>query len=1038
MKRFFVFTIFILVSLTVSAQYTGQMIGPNVSELNGKKLQWEAGSFDHFVMFKSLMANNIRTQCSTNPNPSFGCDLPNNPEADTCLTQSTFTLTSKHIPDDAYIEAAYLVWSTSINPDNPNGPTDNTAVVEFASSDGKIFDSKNVVAPKQGFPGTIANNGNPDFTFEGIAIEQNGQVLGGYYTYRVDVTDFFVGIHEKGRVEGYGSDGMALYGDYTVSDIACTDNELYISGTSGGTTYSSTVVCGWSIILVYRSHRISPKMVYIYNGFSQYVGQEVDLAVSGFEFPDKPLVKMTFAVNEGDPGFAYASGCGAMGFGACPPEGLQVTGVTTPETSWVLLQNECNPAKFTDSSGTPFNYSETYNSISSMYGWDDKFPTCVGGDPNNPNPDTLEYTMDVDTFLMDSETNNLFEEQFKKGDSVMFFKIGANRDVVYTNYMVLSVDTKAPRYDIPPNPDTPDGREKNYCSCSTKSDSVCFTSPFYFVVKIQNWGDDISTGVTLQDTLSYKVKYVAGTTEMCNEWKEPNVCAKWIEIKDKDGGFPLAEPYPIADTLLYCDPQTMECPETVMVRFKVLPKEDLQKHDVIENTAIINDSTNRPYKTNTSIPLRLVAGDCPSAAECENPDLTECGGVPGEGCKKDSDCPDGQKCSDSGKCESDSSKFTKDAKVTVAIGKNSPVNSAPIIVPPNSKNLVMGQISIIAESDSKDKLFNFNSVALKINKDASTVINNIRLVYDENGNGKVDKDEPVIAESQGGKDNFVALANKSGSTTYASTILHHFVMIADASYLTPEDVPINTMFNFEIDAIEAFDISDSGTPKIEAKIPMEFIQYSFEPSKESFIFTKGEIDPAVPPISEMNKTVEVMQIRTKSLKHSNAIDKVRIRTTSKSVLFGEGIKSIKVYSDNDKDGSFAAEEVLASATIKEASKEVELTFLPPLNYSENEEKTILIVTSFNIPKNQMAQIEILSGRVTLSKKVDVFGLPLKSKEFWYRCEDGDLSCSGEDDDKGSGCAISYVEELSVNSALIALAFALSLFFFRKKYRAAAK
>ncbi|HNZ52806.1 MAG TPA: trypsin inhibitor-like cysteine-rich domain-containing protein [bacterium] len=1031
MKRSLIFVFFIFMCSALSAQYTGQTMGPNVSELNGKKLQWDAGSYDYFIMFKSLMTNNIRVQCDTNPNPSVGCDLPSNPESDTCLTESTFTLTSKHVPDDSYIEAAYLVWTTSIDPSFPTAPTDNTAQIEFASSDGKIFDSATVTAPRQGVAGTVANNGNPDFSFEGITIEDAGTVYGGYYTYRVDVTDFFAGIHEKGRVEGYGSDGMALYGDYTVSDVACTNNSAYISQINGGSIYSSTVACGWSLILVYRSYRVSPKMVYIYNGFSQYVGQNIDLTVSGFEFPDKPLVKMSFAVNEGDPGFAYASGCGG-GFSPCPPEGLQVTGVTTPPESTVILQNECNPAKFTDSNGTAFNYSETYNSISSIYGWEDVSPTCAGGDPNNPDPDKLEYTMDVDTFLMDSETNNLFNDQFKKGDTMMFFKIGANRDVVYTNYMVLSVDTKAPRYDIPPNADTPSGREKNYCSCSEKADSVCFTAPFYFAVKVQNWGDDISTDVTIQDKLSSKVTYVPGTTEICKEWKEPNVCSKWIKIEDKDGNFPLSEPYTLTDVLMYCDPVTMECPETIMVRFKVLPKDNLQKHDVIENTALINDSTGKVYKTNTSIPLRLVSGTCPSAAECENPDLTECGGVPGEGCEKDEECPDGQVCDDNGKCVVDTSKFTKDAKITVAIGKNSPINSSPVIIPADSKGLVMGQISIIAGSDSTDKFFNFNSMTVKVNKDASTIMKNIKLIYDANGNGKADKDETTIAEPSGVDDITISFANKSGNTVYSANVLHHFIMIIDASYQTPDDIPMNTVFNFEVDAVEAFDFTDAGNPVVEVQIPMEFIEYSFEPTEEVFVFTKGDIDPPVPSIANMNKTVEIMQIRTKALKHSNTLEKIKLKTAAKSVLFGEGIESIKIFNDADKDGSFAAEELLATASISSPVSLVDVNFLPPLNYSENEEKTLLVVATFNIPKDKMAQVEILD-KTSLAENVDIIGLPLKSKEFWYKCEEGDTSCQGEVDEKDGGCTVSAIDESSVNSILMAVLAVFGLLLFGRKY-----
>ena len=313
---------------------------------------------------------------------------------------------------------------------------------------------------------------------------------------------------------------LSLYGKYTVSDVFCSEDPNLISRVQEEQsltntviyTYSSTDIAGWSLITIYRSSKVSAKMVYIYNGFSQYAAQNEQITFQGFEFPDKPIIKLTLAVNEGDPGFAYATGCGATQLEACPPEGLQAKGQTTPEDSTVFLFNECNPAKNTASDGKPFSYTETYNSISSLYGWHDSAETCIGGDPNSPDPDSLEYTMDVDTFVLNSENNTFFDEQFKKGDTSMSITIGANRDVIYTNYLVVSLDTKAPRYDIPAE------REKNFCSCSEPTDTICSTAPFYYVIRVQNWGNDIAENVTVQDKLPANIKYIAGTAEMCKEW----------------------------------------------------------------------------------------------------------------------------------------------------------------------------------------------------------------------------------------------------------------------------------------------------------------------------------------------------------------------------------------------------------------------------------------------------------------------------------------------------------------------------------------
>ena len=1031
MKKLFLLILALLTALPVFA-YTGTTIGPNVSQLDGKELQWEAGSFDYFVMFKSLMGNENRNQCTADG--STGCDLPGNPEPDTCLTQSTFQLTNRHIPEDAYVEAAYLVWSVSVDPNNVH--TDNTATLNFTSDDGTINDTIDVTASRVGMLGTDANPGQQDFTFEGIAYESSGAITGGHYTYRVDITDFFNQIHAEGRNLGYKSDGLSLYGNYTVSGIDCTNDPSYISKVDGYTTYSSTVMAGWSIITVYRSTKISAKMVYIYNGFSQYAGQYVDLGISGFEFPDKPIVKMTFAVHEGDPGFAYATGCGGLlGGGACPPEGLQVTGQTTPAESTVIVQNDCNPPKFQDSDGTAFNYSETYNSISSIYGWQDSVPTCAGGDPNNPNPDTLEYTMDVDTFLLDAETNPIYDEQFKKGDTNLFIRIGANRDVIYTNYMVVSVDTKAPRYDIPMNPATPDGREKNFCSCSEPADSICSTAPFYFMIKVQNWGDDISTGVTVQDTLSSKISYVPGTTEMCKEWKSDNVCKKWIPIEDANGNFPLATPYKIADMMYYCDQATQVCEDTIMVRFKVKPQENLAKNEVIENTAIISDDSGKPYKTNTSIPLRLTLGNCPSPALCENPDLTPCGGYgDGGGCEKNDDCGAGKICKD-GSCIVDEASFATSAKISVAEGKNSPVSSSAIIVPAPTNNLVMGQFSVIASAEEKEKNFTFDSVITSLYiKDPDTIINNVRLVYDKNGNGLFDEGENVVSETNVSTKT-ATFALKADYANYPVNELHHFIIVSDVSYKTPESVPVNTAFSFYVENIEAFKFSNvkNMTSEID-KQPLQFAEFSLEPTTESFVFTKGGTEPAIPSLSKINKDpVAVIQIRAKSIASPNSLKKFTVKTTSKSVKFKEGIKKLSLYLDTDKNASYENEQLIASVVPEEIGNSVEFVLDTPLSFAANEEKTLLLVADFNIPKDQMAQVEITKSKFKLESDMEVIGLPIESKKFTYKCEEGDYTCLDGDDDGGS-CAVTAIDDSNTGLAVLlaALLFILGFAFIRRK------
>ncbi|MBR4489441.1 hypothetical protein IKP13_02295, partial [bacterium] len=477
------------------------------------------------------------------------------------------------------------------------------------------------------------------------------------------------------------------------------------------------------------------------------------------------------------------------------------------------------------------------------------------------------------------------------------------------------------------------------------------------------------------------------------------------------------------------------CEETIMVRFKVKPKENLAKNEVIENTAIISDDSGKPYKTNTSIPLRLTLGNCPSPAACENPDLTPCGGYgDGGGCEKDEECGAGKLCRD-GACVTDEASFASSVSITVAEGKNSPVSSSEIIVPAPTNDLVMGQFSVIASSEEKDKNFTFDSVVTSVYiKDTATKLNNIRLVYDKNGNGLLDEGENVVSESAVNS-KIVTFALKAEHANYPVNELHHFIIVSDATYQTPEAVPLNTGFSFYIESIEAFKFSNVKeiTSKMEES-PLQFAEFAFEPTTKAFVFTKGETKPAIPSLSKINKgPVAVLQIRAKSIEQSNSLKKFSVKTTSKSVKFKDGIKKLSLYLDTDKNASHESEQMIATVVPDEVGSSVEFVLDTPLSFEANEEKTLLLVAEFNIPKDQMAQIEVVKSKFKLEDSdMEVIGLPIRSKEFTYKCEEGDFTCIDGDDDGGS-CAVTAVDDSNTGifAVLAALLFVLGFAFTRK-------
>ena len=119
-KKSAVLLAILLFSLTLSASISDS----EVSTYEGEELKWEDGAYGHFVMFKS----NIYEDANT------GLD----PVVISCVdeeTGTTFTLDSTHIPSDALIERAILVWTGAIPIENFNKPTDNEVILKFVSTE---------------------------------------------------------------------------------------------------------------------------------------------------------------------------------------------------------------------------------------------------------------------------------------------------------------------------------------------------------------------------------------------------------------------------------------------------------------------------------------------------------------------------------------------------------------------------------------------------------------------------------------------------------------------------------------------------------------------------------------------------------------------------------------------------------------------------------------------------------------------------------------------------------------------------------------
>ncbi|MFO7735200.1 MAG: hypothetical protein R6W70_03170 [bacterium] len=967
-KKFMVIKTVILMLLIPS--FLSAKFGPGVSELDGKKLKWEEGARDVFVMFKSIIKND-----------NLADDPPGNPQADTCIDKtigSTYKLTSKQIPEDAHIEAAYLVWTSAMPEANLMGQADNEVTLTFTNAaDSSVTHSEKITGP------SATVNDDFGFEFQGYT---DGVVAP--YTYRQDITGFMNEVHKKGREADIGYDGITLYGDYNVKDLDCTNDPAYLDTT--------IMVGGWAIILVYSSSQIRPKKIYMYNDFTEYQDASEDINVSGFELPDEAEVRLALHVLEGDPGLYN-------GWQFSNTEAVKISGANNPD--WALIFNDCNPLM---NDGA---YVEVYNSISSVFNWGSDTPECVGGDPHNPDPNQLEYGMDVDTFYINA-IDSPFDQHLKPGDDNLWIQISANQDLIYTNFLILSIDTKKPAFDIP------NEREKWGCSCAEDwdEDFICEDKPFWYLIKVQNWGEVVTNNVKVKDELPGNVKYVPGTAEYATKLDSSGKKGtNWQSVPDSESGdpFPFSNPRQVAESMEKCDMNTGECEDTVLIRFLVEPQ-NLSKNSVVSNMAEIEEASGLVYKTNTSIPLRLnVASTCPPNAECEIPSKERCGGINLDPeCETDDDCEEGYSCDENSQCvkeEEGETELSENAEISIGEGSNTPVSESPIIVPNNSENITGGQFYILSASE---KQFNFNGLMLKFEKSNGVNIENIRIVEDTNGNGVFDEGEKVAGTgTEISSSGYSEITIKEESRILNGETKHNFLIIYDASY-SGGSMPDDTYFYALIENSEAVNVSDTGEPSvsIEGANEIEFAEYMFEP-EEGFIVTMGENNPAITDPSVLNSgKINIWQIKTKSIKGGDTLKNIRINTYSNQyVSFGDKIKGLELFHDANGNGRYdQGEQKLGTPQMTENA----YTFNNvDLSYNEGEIKNLLVRAEFNLERGEAAKFRIPENGVNIEGTSSglIYGLPVSSQELLYDCDPEDEDCGfSSEEKKDDGCSCSFV------------------------------
>ncbi len=994
---------------------------------------WDEGGNDFFVMFNSTIDDQVTLYGEDEP--------PINRQADTCILESAFTLNSIHSPDDAVVSKAYLVWMGAVDPANFAAATDNMVHLKFTHNSSGYTYEEDIIA---GDTAKMLGDTTDPFMFQSVQFNTDvttgctdtnpGQAGTGevaYFTYRRDVTSFFQKIYDDNLASTDPLfNGEALYGTYTFSGLDCTNHDNYKCRTP--------IVSNWSIFFVYKSGQIRSKQIYLYPGFA-YAQDEASVAnVSGFSLPKNPIMRVTTMIAEGDPALVHPDK---------QPELIYIKGEGA--TSTYQLTNECNPLE-----GMAY---EIYNSRSSLIGWDPDNETvsCVTGLAGGPD----FFAIDADTFLLDSEDDINLQEHLKLGGTNLDVTLSVNQDAILMNYLIVSVDTKAPQFDIPKEAskwgDPQQNREKHFCSCrraEDKPDSYCsnetYQYPMYYLIKVQNWGTNVANNVTVIDNLDSRVDYVPGSTEMASKFDENGNGTFWTTISDKAGtgnaALPLSgDGYKVADTMDICNQATWTCTDTRLIRFKVIPKK-LPKNEVIPNIAIIKEAgSSDEYYSNSNNLLNLYKGTCQEQAACPEPQKIDCYGICSDPecigdkeCDDNKPCPTGEKCNMATfECDPDPAYNCNNAKVSYDFGTNTPDSEGTkIIVPAGTQDLVIGQFKMNAENCVATKFYNFVSLRLNIEKeDPKVTVSNLELIYDKNGSGSVDADEEVIGTVAALDSTGAYFVTDETKNRFAGNEWHHIIIRADVGYNTTTILG-GAAFKAVIENKNSFFFSDAGNALPDGD-PLDFADFLIEPTANYFIVTKGANDPSVPAPCDLFKEIPMLQLRTKALDAANKIRSITFDVPSSSstdyATFGKsGIRSVALYLDTNGDGTPDGD---AIARISSFEDPTEVTFEGEdiesrLDYDQGEEIFIIVAGDLTkMPKDGTAKIEVKRGAVTIqntTKKVE--GLPVASKEFFASDE---ITCSDEEPDADSGpgpceCSIVAVNGGPTTGATVLLALAL--------------
>ena len=370
----------------------------------------------------------------------------------------------------------------------------------------------------------------PSETLDEIVFEGNDPVTTlpatyHFYTYRVDITETMKRHHV--------TEGLPIVGEYIVSGFDGYAGSPYKMNT--------TVLGGWSLINIYSIPDGEPRRIYYYTDFQMIQDQVVSLTPSGFEVPEDPQAKITFFLGEGDLGIA------GMGLTGSHNEELNFNGQ--------ILSDSCN------------TMDNAYNSTINTNIHPSENPCRIN-----------QYSVDLDTFTIGHLLN--------QGDTTANIGLTLGQDMAFSNFLILSIKTKLPDFDIPNEP------EKD---ASVPSGSALNPGQqFIYYIFVENNGEDVAENVRVRDELPPEVEYLPSSTVVVEPSGNRRVVA------DPPSGTP---PCFTGITITDQMPPGPAFRHTVEIGVRLKTQEQgVTKESIINNVGEIISGNGDVYFTNGGIP----------------------------------------------------------------------------------------------------------------------------------------------------------------------------------------------------------------------------------------------------------------------------------------------------------------------------------------------------------------------------------------------------------------------------------------------------